>query len=80
MRARFRLIPFLACLWVGAASAQPGTRPVETVPGMPSVPDPSNLYSETRADKLSPVVAGALPRVYVPNRQGNDVTVIDPPP
>jgi YVTN family beta-propeller protein len=45
---------------------------------MPPVPDPTNLYSETRADKLSPVVANALPRVYVPNRQGNDVTVIDP--
>jgi YVTN family beta-propeller protein len=78
MRARLRLIPLLACLWAGAAAAQPGARPVGTVPGMPPVPDPSNLYSETRADKLSPVVAGALPRIYVPNRQGNDVTVIDP--
>jgi YVTN family beta-propeller protein len=78
MRARFRLIPLLACLWAAVAAAQPVTRPVETVPGMPPVPDPSNLYSETRADKLSPAVAGALRRVYVPNRQGNDVTVIDP--
>jgi len=78
MRARLRLIPLLACLWAGAAAAQPVTRPVETVPGMPPVPDPSNLYSETRADKLSPALAGALPRIYVPNRQGNDVTVIDP--
>lgn len=78
MRASFRLIPLLACLWAAAAAAQPVTRPVETVPGMPPVPDPSNLYSETRADKLSPAVAGALPRIYVPNRQGNDVTVIDP--
>jgi YVTN family beta-propeller protein len=72
------LIPLLACLWAGGAAAQPVTRPVETVPGMPPVPDPSNLYSETRADKLSPAVAGALSRIYVPNRQGNDVTVIDP--
>jgi YVTN family beta-propeller protein len=72
------LIPLLACLWAGAAAAQPVTRPVETVPGMPPVPDPNNLYSETRADKLSPAVVGALPRIYVPNRQGNDVTVIDP--
>jgi YVTN family beta-propeller protein len=78
MRASLRLIPLLACLWAAAAPAQPGARPVETVPGMPPVPDPSNLYSETRADKLSPAVAGALPRIYVPNRQGNDVTVIDP--
>jgi YVTN family beta-propeller protein len=64
-------------LWTGVAAAQ-GARPVETVPGMPPVPDPTNLYSETRADKLSPAVAKALPRIYVPNRQGNDVTVIDP--
>ncbi len=78
MRASFRLIPLLACLWAGVAAGQPAARPLETVPGMPPVMDPSNLYSETRADKLSPAVAGALPRVYVPNRRGNDVTVIDP--
>ena len=64
-------------LWAGVAAAQ-GARPVETVPGMPPVPDPTNLYSETRSDKMSPAVAGALSRIYVPNRQGNDVTVIDP--
>jgi YVTN family beta-propeller protein len=45
---------------------------------MPPVPDAGNLYSETAPDKLSPAVAGALPRIYVPNRQSNDVYVIDP--
>src|SRR3989454_9472495 len=60
-----------------SATAQPAARPVETVPGMPPVVDPSNLYSETRSDKLSPAVASALPRVYVPNLQSNDVYVID---
>ena len=44
---------------------------------MPPVVDPSNLYSETRPDKLSPAVANALPRVYVPNLKSNDVWVID---
>ena len=72
-----RWIASIVGLWAGVAAAQ-GARPVETVPGMPPVPDPTNLYSETRSDKLSPAVAGALPRIYVPNRQGNDVTVIDP--
>lgn len=62
----------------GVAAAQQSPRPPETVPGMPPVPDPTNLYSETRPHKLSPAVAGALPRVYVPNRQSNDVYVIDP--
>jgi YVTN family beta-propeller protein len=45
---------------------------------MPSVVDPNNLYSETKPDKLSPVVANHLSRVYVPNRSSNDVWVIDP--
>jgi len=56
----------------GAASA------ITTVPGMPPVPDPTNLYSETAAGKLSAAVAGDLPRVYVPNLVSNDVWVIDP--
>jgi YVTN family beta-propeller protein len=64
--------------WAGPAPAQQGARAIETVPGMPPVVDPDNLYSETRADTLSPAVAGALPRVYVPNRRSNDVSVVDP--
>jgi YVTN family beta-propeller protein len=60
-----------------AAGQQP-SRAVETVPGMPPVTDPANLYSETRTDKMSPAVANALPRVYVPNLKSNDVYVIDP--
>jgi DNA-binding beta-propeller fold protein YncE len=57
-------------------SGSPGS--IQTVPGMPPVVDPRNIYSEIRADNLSPAVAGALSRVYVPNRQSNDVAVIDP--
>ncbi|MBI3062640.1 MAG: YncE family protein [Deltaproteobacteria bacterium] len=45
---------------------------------MPPVVDSRNVYSEIRVDNLSPAVAGALRRVYVPNRQSNDVAVIDP--
>jgi len=51
---------------------------VDTVAGMPPVVDARNLYSETAAGKFSPAVAGALERVYVPNRRSNDVSVIDP--
>ena len=40
---------------------------VTTVPGMPPVPDPSNLYSEIATGKMSAAVAGDLPRVYVPH-------------
>ena len=52
--------------------------PVETVPGMPPVSDPSNLYSAAAADRFSPAVERALRRVYVPNLRSNEVYVIDP--
>jgi YVTN family beta-propeller protein len=61
-----------------AAEERPQPAAVQTVAGMPPVIDPKNLYSETGAGKFSPAVAGALPRVYVPNRSSNDVFVIDP--
>jgi YVTN family beta-propeller protein len=51
---------------------------VQTVPGMPPVADPANLYSEQAAGKLSDAVKGALERVYVPHVSSNDVYVIDP--
>ena len=51
---------------------------VVTVPGMPPVVDALNLYSEIAKGKLSPNTAGALERVYVPNRGENTVSVIDP--
>ena len=49
---------------------------VQTVPGMPPVADPANLYSEI--GKMSPAVAGHRELVYVPHVQSNDVYVIDP--
>lgn len=51
----------------------------DPLPGMPPVIDPSNLYSEAEANKLSPAVEGALTRAYVPNLRSNDVYVIRPP-
>jgi len=65
-----------------AAVAQEGAerrpRAVETVPGMPPVVDPGNLYRETAVGRFSRAVAGALSRVYVPNRLSDSVSVIDP--
>jgi YVTN family beta-propeller protein len=68
-----RLVVSVLSVFLVAVAAEA----VETVPGMPPVPDPQNLYSEASAGKLSPVAAGAPARVYVPNLQSNDVTVID---
>jgi YVTN family beta-propeller protein len=53
------------------------THGIQTVPGMPPVVDPANLYSETAAGHMSPAVKGHLERVYVPNLRSNDVYVID---
>jgi YVTN family beta-propeller protein len=75
--------------WLAAqpAAAQPhppppsqaaASGPIVTVPGMAAVPERNNLYSEVGANRLSPAVAGALERVYVPNRAANTVSVIDP--
>jgi YVTN family beta-propeller protein len=61
-----------------ATAGEPTPQTIQAVPGMPPVMDPNNLYSETRPEKLSPVVAKHLHRVYVPNRSSNDVWVIDP--
>jgi YVTN family beta-propeller protein len=54
------------------------THGIQTVPGMPPVVDPANIYSETAAGHMSPAVKGHLERVYVPNLRSNDVYVIDP--
>src|SRR6516225_9881425 len=55
-----------------------GAGPVETLPGMPPVANPSNLYSAAGVGQLSPAVGGALSRIYVPNLRSNDVYVVDP--
>ncbi|MGZ5098743.1 MAG: YVTN family beta-propeller repeat protein [Usitatibacter sp.] len=51
---------------------------IQTVPGMPPVPDPANIYSEATAGKLSAAVSGHKELVYVPHVQSNNVYVIDP--
>ena len=70
----------LTAVMLTVALARPASSasPVETVPGMPPVVDPANLYSETTADKLSPAAAKMPSRVYVPHLKSNDVYVIDP--
>lgn len=65
----------LAVLFLALPFAASALTPVE---GMPPVPDPHDLYSETAAGKLSPEVRGDLERVYVPHVSSNDVYVIDP--
>ena len=74
-----------SCQWLAGADADSGAdisnhhaKAIETVPGMPPVINPDNIYSEIGSSHLSAATAGALYRVYVPNRISGDVTVIDP--
>jgi len=68
--------PLPAAVPEGAAAV--AIKQIVTIPGMPAVINPQNLYSETGANMFSTVVKDDLPRVYVPNLRSNDVTVIDP--
>jgi YVTN family beta-propeller protein len=80
-RSRFIAATVVIALTLSVGSDRVGSQtaaPVETVPGMPPVTDPTNLYSETGGDKLSPAVANVPARVYVPNVKSNEVHVIDP--
>ncbi len=67
------LLAALAVLALPAPAQQ-----VTTVPGMPPVVDPQNVYSETVAGKVSESLKDDLELVYVPHIQSNDVWVIDP--
>ena len=62
----------------GTAATAPPTAPIQTVPGMPPVPDPKNIYSETTPNHRSSAVKEHLERIYVPNLRSKSVSVIDP--
>jgi YVTN family beta-propeller protein len=90
MNVRKNLFPLLAmCTAVGGFLTSTSSRAdpaplkspaaiVATVPGMPPVVNPKNLYSEIGVGHMSPAVANDLERVYVPNLRSNDIYVIDP--
>src|SRR5215472_17177161 len=73
----YLLLLATGCGWKPAAAVSTPEK-ISTVPGMPPVVNPGNLYSEAGPNQLSPTVSDALPRVYVPNVKSNDVYVIDP--
>ena len=81
------LATFVAGSWAGGAHNSPlvtlvaeaATLPINanTLPGMPPILNPDDIYAADRAGNLSPVVKNDPPRVYVPNSKSNSVTVID---
>ena len=88
-----RSLRLLLVLVIGAVATSSGQLPTDKtllppptspptlddlLPGMLPVVDPNDIYSETRPDKLSPIVRGFPARLYVPNGLSNTVDVIDP--
>jgi YVTN family beta-propeller protein len=65
-------------LFLALAVSAPAQQSSDSLPGMPPVRDPRDIYSEDHAGKLSPVVRGFPSLVYVPNSGSNTVDVIDP--
>ena len=65
---RFIRLPLAALMLAAVASAS----------STGAEPEPTNLYSATAAGNMSPNVAGALERIYVPNHKAHTVSVIDP--
>ena len=72
--------PFVAEADTSATPPAVGSDLVTPAPVVTNdTPSPSvlNIYSEIGADKLSPSISSASPRVYVPNHSSNTVSVID---
>jgi len=63
-------------LLVVAAKAR--TQGADSLPGMPPLLDPRDVYAANRPGNLNPAVSGFPERVYVPNSGSDTVDVIDP--
>lgn len=75
MKHRFIIVSMLLVSVKLACAATPATLP--PLPGMPTVHDTNNIYSDANANMFSSTVRQALHRVYVPNSLDNTVSVID---
>lgn len=82
MRRTAPALLMVAAVAMAGCGSTPGaaTTPQQQASGSaaPTKPPTVNVYSEQTADKLQPFLKDLPPRVYVPNSNGNTVTVIDP--
>ncbi len=60
-----------------SSTEPPGSAPAHTLAGMPPLID-GNIYAADQAGMLSPAVAGFPSLVYVPNGNGDTLSVVDP--
>lgn len=66
-------LPLVSSILLAAVTAQ-----TASLPGMPRVLNPNDIYAADRPGQLSPAVKNFPARIYVPNSGSNTVDVIDP--
>src|SRR4051794_979038 len=69
---------FAAAVLAGTFVVSLSGAQLSLLPGMPTVSDVSNLYSDAGVGMLSSVVRNFPARVYVPNSKSDTVDIIDP--
>ena len=69
---------FLVGLFLFTAGPRLGASLEDSLPGMPPIMNPRDIYAADHPGELSPVVRNFPSRVYVPNSDSNTVSVIDP--
>src|SRR5579875_862825 len=69
---------FFGALPAARAATPPAGSPIHTLPGMPPVLDPHNIYSADGPNMLCPAVKNFPSLVYVPNSKSDTVDIIDP--
>ncbi len=76
----FSLFCLTGCGGGGTTAEPPPVKAAtwSTIPGMPEILNPLDIYSEAAPGKMSPKVKDHLNRVYVPNNVTNVIDVIDP--
>jgi YVTN family beta-propeller protein len=67
------ILGFAFSISVAQTAQSPGS-----LPGVPRVENPNNVYAAVHAGMLSPAVKDVPERVYVPNLKSSDIYVIDP--
>jgi YVTN family beta-propeller protein len=70
------MLALIVALLASPAVAQGGAE--ASLPGMPPLLDPHDVYAAARPGELSPAVRGVVSRIYVPNSRRASVDVIDP--
>ena len=70
------MLALVVLLLAAPAVAQDGAE--DSLPGMPPLLDPHDVYASARPGELSPAVRGVVSRIYVPNSRRASVDVIDP--